>query len=404
MRLLYLHVSEAWYRAVRPALREPPDPPGESSVSEALLAFFTVEEGDDESVVANAARDIASHARSLKVDTILLYPYAHLSPRLAPPKEAYRLSRMLEEEVRKLFQGKVLRAPFGWYKEFGVSCKGHPLAELSRTFTAWSGGETWQSWLKSWPREVLEAYSRIGFENPVTGRQALGELRELVESRLGRPEERAWAQIGPGEALKLCLSGKDQVLGPREGLEVLGGEGGLDAVGEVVKGLFREAALEPPNIVEGEGGFLHAAGRLVGAASGSRACIGPLSGLVMLLVEEGLKAAERGVTPYLPFWLTPTQVALVPARGGEEAARSLYRWLKSVGARAVLLGDGGLGQRVRAAGRSWASIVAVIGSREAETGTVTVRRRWEPGKQETLTVNEFKGEVLELLSKQPSRS
>ncbi|MCE4610858.1 MAG: threonyl-tRNA synthetase editing domain-containing protein, partial [Desulfurococcales archaeon] len=69
MRLLYLHVSEAWYRAVRPALREPPDPPGESSVSEALLAFFTVEEGDDESVVANAARDIASHARSLKVDT-----------------------------------------------------------------------------------------------------------------------------------------------------------------------------------------------------------------------------------------------------------------------------------------------------------------------------------------------
>ncbi|MGZ7109441.1 MAG: threonine--tRNA ligase, partial [Methanobacterium sp.] len=31
---------------------------------------------------------------------------------------------------------KVTRIPFGWYKSFEISCKGHPLSELSRTITA----------------------------------------------------------------------------------------------------------------------------------------------------------------------------------------------------------------------------------------------------------------------------
>ena len=30
----------------------------------------------------------------------------------------------------------VKRVPFGWYKAFEISCKGHPLSELSRTITA----------------------------------------------------------------------------------------------------------------------------------------------------------------------------------------------------------------------------------------------------------------------------
>ena len=404
MRLLYLHVSEAWFKAVRPALREPPEPGGEGRVGEALLAFFTVEEGDDESVVRAAAEDLASHASKLGVDTVLLYPYAHLSPRLAPPGEAFRLSRLLEEEVKARFGGRVVRAPFGWYKEFGLTCKGHPLAELSRTFTPRSGGATWQSWLKSWPREVLDAYSRLGFESRPYGVLALSELRELAERTLGRPSRIGWAQVGPEEALKLCLGGVDRVLGPGEGLEVVGGEGGVEALREVMGRLYSESGLGEPRLEVGGDGLARVSGRLVGAASPSRACVGPLAGIALLLIEEGLRAAERGVTPRLPFWMTPTQVAVVPARGGEDAARSMYRWLRSVGARAVLLEEGGLGQRIREAGRSWASIVAVVGSREAETGTVTVRRRWEPGRQETVTLDEFKEEVLGLLSRQPSRA
>ncbi len=33
----------------------------------------------------------------------------------------------------------VKRAPFGWYKAFSLSCKGHPLSELSRTIVPVEG-------------------------------------------------------------------------------------------------------------------------------------------------------------------------------------------------------------------------------------------------------------------------
>ena len=31
---------------------------------------------------------------------------------------------------------EVGKAPFGWYKKFVISCKGHPLSELSRNITS----------------------------------------------------------------------------------------------------------------------------------------------------------------------------------------------------------------------------------------------------------------------------
>ena len=43
------------------------------------------------------------------------------------------------KDTEKILQGKkyqVTRAPFGWYKSFTISCKGHPLSELSREFSS----------------------------------------------------------------------------------------------------------------------------------------------------------------------------------------------------------------------------------------------------------------------------
>jgi threonyl-tRNA synthetase len=348
LRALYLHVDEAWFKCVKPALRKPPEGCGEGSgrVGEALLVLFTVEEGDDEGVVSEAAGDIVGHAGRLGVDTILLYPYAHLSSRLAPPSQAYRLSVMLEERVRGSWRGRVVRAPFGWYKAFGFSCKGHPLAELSRSFSPWGGGPAWQGWLKEWPQRVREAWDRLGFSGPL-GARALWELRLLAEAELGASGGYAWAQVGPVEAVRLCLAGRGVVAGPGPGFEVVGGEGGAGSVESAVSRLFEESGLPAPALEE-RGGLLYASGRLVGGAGGGRACLGPLASLAMLLVEEGLKAAEeKGLTPRLPFWLTPLQVAVIPVGGGAQLAGELHRWLLSVGARSVLMAEGGLGQRVR---------------------------------------------------------
>jgi len=60
-----------------------------------------------------------------------------------------------------------------------------------------------------------------------------------------------------------------------------------------------------------------------------------------------------------------------------------------------------LGARVRDAGRRWIPLVAVVGDREVETKTVSLRRRWEPGRQEVVTLEELLEEVKRLNRSKP---
>lgn len=106
---------------------------------EEVLVVFTAAEEEDESnmgeVSRKAAREIADVARKVEVKRIAVYPYAHLSPSLASPKAAIKLLDATVKLLREL-GFEVHRLPFGWYKSFKLSCKGHPLSELSRTITA----------------------------------------------------------------------------------------------------------------------------------------------------------------------------------------------------------------------------------------------------------------------------
>ncbi len=62
-----------------------------------------------------------------------MYPYAHLSSNLAKPDTAREY--LVEAEACFKKEGfNVTRAPFGYYKEFELKCKGHPLSELSKEF------------------------------------------------------------------------------------------------------------------------------------------------------------------------------------------------------------------------------------------------------------------------------
>lgn len=103
--------------------------------TESLVVFTAVEAEDEEnpdSVIENAADEIVRVFGDVKADNVVIYPYAHLSSSLSSPKTARRVLEGMEETLR----GKgleVSRVPFGWYKAFRISCKGHPLSELSRT-------------------------------------------------------------------------------------------------------------------------------------------------------------------------------------------------------------------------------------------------------------------------------
>lgn len=107
-------------------------------INELLVVFSAAEEADAENieeVAKKAAQEISSVAGKVETKRVAIYPYAHLSASLAPPKVAIKLLDATANNLREL-DLEVHRLPFGWYKAFKISCKGHPLSELSRTITA----------------------------------------------------------------------------------------------------------------------------------------------------------------------------------------------------------------------------------------------------------------------------
>ncbi len=134
MKLLLIHADYMEYEVKKKTkLAEPFDGKGER-VEEVLVAFTSVEKGDDEEIAKKAAAEIRDVARKVGAERIMIYPYAHLSSNLADADTAVTLLKLIESELSDF---EVHRSPFGWYKAFKISCKGHPLSELSREI----GGE-----------------------------------------------------------------------------------------------------------------------------------------------------------------------------------------------------------------------------------------------------------------------
>lgn len=135
MKLLLIHSDFIEYEVKDKAIPHPEEiKTAKDRLDEALTVFIAVEKIDEKSptqAVEEASKEIIKTAEQLKVKNIMLYPYAHLSSDLASAKAGKEILIQLEQEVKKQ-PFTVKRSPFGWYKAFTLSCKGHPLSELSR--------------------------------------------------------------------------------------------------------------------------------------------------------------------------------------------------------------------------------------------------------------------------------
>jgi threonyl-tRNA synthetase len=97
-----------------------------------------------------------------------------------------------------------------------------------------------------------------------------------------------------------------------------------------------------------------------------------------------------------PVWLAPEQVRVLPiSEQWEESARSLVADLKGAGIRAALHGRDTLSARIRDAELHKVPYMAVVGEREAQAGTVAVRRRGAGRKQVIMDRPEFREKILE---------
>ena len=99
-----------------------------------------------------------------------------------------------------------------------------------------------------------------------------------------------------------------------------------------------------------------------------------------------------------PLWLAPEQVRVLPiSEHFQDSASDFVGQLKAAGIRAVLADRETLSYRIRDAEMHKVPYMAVIGEREAEAGTVAVRKRGAGKKQEILDradfVEQVKGEI-----------
>jgi threonyl-tRNA synthetase len=132
LRILQLHSNFIEYEPIRKEVKIAEEIEKKTYRLEELAVLFTcVEENDNETVAKKAIDEIKSSLEKLKVNRILIYPYAHLSNELAKPFDALKTVKQMEQYAKE--RGiETYRAPFGWNKRFSISIKGHPLAEQLR--------------------------------------------------------------------------------------------------------------------------------------------------------------------------------------------------------------------------------------------------------------------------------
>jgi threonyl-tRNA synthetase len=195
MRILLIHSDYLKYKTKsKTRIAEKIDDYKKEGMYENALVVFTAVEKEDEKdkevVVENAIEEIKDVFGKVGADVVAIYPYAHLSSSLSSPDAAKTILNGMEEGLDNMGIN-VKRVPFGWYKSFEVSCKGHPLSELSRTINAEkrTNGTTDESIKKSTSQKseffILSGGELINInEYPYEE----NDLKKLVDYELGRME------------------------------------------------------------------------------------------------------------------------------------------------------------------------------------------------------------------------
>jgi hypothetical protein len=143
MRILSIHADRMWYHVTQKTKIAETTDQFDDEMEECVVLFCCIEKLDEKNpgrVIESAKQNILTRLDKLGVKKVMLYPYAHLTSTLGAPEVALAILTGLEASLRAE-KIEVKRAPFGWYKEFEIRGKGHPLADLSMTICPYEGLE-----------------------------------------------------------------------------------------------------------------------------------------------------------------------------------------------------------------------------------------------------------------------
>ncbi|AWS00074.1 threonyl-tRNA synthetase editing domain-containing protein [Metallosphaera hakonensis] len=356
MILLFIHASNFSFEVKQKATEIAEDPvPRSFSSQNTLVVFITVEKEDDNEIIAKALNDINDIISKTKPETLVIYPYAHLSSNLAEPRKAIEVLNTVYEGAKQKFN-QVSKAPFGWYKAFNISCYGHPLSELSRRIT--KSAEYQKS-------KEMEVCSKFGFpsspESTFMKIAVMERLRKDLKAsgiiygdnevpgylnvKFKKPEGRILPCVNEDPVIEVTYRGNNELTYPRE---------------------FRDS-VNSYVIWSNEGKLKVNVGNLL---------------------YYFLHSSREKSTPSLPLWLSPTHVRILRVREVDDVS-GIASILSSRGIRVQIddLNDS-LGNKIRRAGMDWIPFVAIAGERELKTGSLTVRVR-ETSEQKPMTIDEL---------------
>jgi threonyl-tRNA synthetase len=134
------------------------------------------------------------------------------------------------------------------------------------------------------------------------------------------------------------------------------------------------------------------------------AIIGTIERYLYTVLDTAVGVERTGVPGYLPTWINPEQVRLMPVSGVHlEQAVKMAKKLEKKGIRvSVDDTDATVGKKVRRSKQDWCSYAAVIGDKEAESGELSVYVRCE-NKDVTMKLDELAIRVRDDIGDKPFR-
>lgn len=130
---------------------------------------------------------------------------------------------------------------------------------------------------------------------------------------------------------------------------------------------------------------------------------GAIERIIYVLLEKAAADSKEGKRPYLPLWLSPTQVRIIPVKEEFDGyAASLFENLSGSLIRADIDDrNQSIGKRIREAEKEWIPYILVVGAKESESGQLSVRDR-EAGYVKDMTVKSLIDEITKKTAGMPT--
>ncbi len=200
MKILQLHADFIEYKPIKKEIQSAEESTTDPVRKEDVLVLFTaVEKGDERETAKKAIAEARDFLKKLGSNRLMIYPFAHLSQNLARPDDALPVLAEMEKEAR---DGgvDVSRSPFGWNKALQIKVKGHPLAEMSRSYgteTPAAVGPLPVQEKQLSEHELLARIKKSDFSGlPETDHRTLGERLDLFSFQEPSPGMVYWHPKG----------------------------------------------------------------------------------------------------------------------------------------------------------------------------------------------------------------